>query len=166
MNGPEQESFAHSGLTRALLKALELAIEGDEMEREKYGWYNGLLFAVRNATAADAAKSFGPDRPSVAWHVDHVRVCLAYTHHNLAGEADHSDWPDPERVRAPSESEWDSIKSNLEREYHALREFIRDKPFWREPGLSAAINNIAHTAYHAGAVRQILKASASDVQER
>jgi hypothetical protein len=141
-----------------LLNALELAIEGDETEREKYGWYNGLLFAVRNTSAEDAAKSFGLNRPSVAWHVDHVRVCLAYTRHLLADEADTSDWPDPERVRAPSESEWDSIRSNLEGEYVALREFLQNKPFWREPSLSAAINNIAHTAYHAGAVRQILKA--------
>ncbi len=157
MNHPEREQFAHPGLTQALLNALELAIEGDETEREKYGWYNGLLFAVRSASGADAAKSVGSDRPTVAAHVDHVRVCLAYTRHLLAGQDFDADWAASWRIRQPTDAEWNSIRSNLELEYVALRELIQNEPVWRESSLSAAINNVAHTAYHAGAVRQILK---------
>ena len=159
MNHPEQEQFAHPGLTRALLNALELAIEGDETEREKYGWYNGLLFAVRNVSAADATKSLGSDRPTRAAHVDHVRICLAYTRHLLAAEDFDADWAESWRIRAPTDARWDSIRANLELEYGALREFMQNVRSWNEASLSAAINNIAHTAYHAGAVQQILKAT-------
>ncbi|MBI5812626.1 MAG: hypothetical protein HZB27_08675 [Meiothermus silvanus] len=113
---PEPEKLAHPGLTQGLLKTLEMAMEGDE----KYGWYNGLLFTVRNLTAEQAGKS--------SWE-----------------------------IRSVGEAEWEEIKAGLEQEYRALHRLMAEKPFWRESDLSTAINNIAHTAYHAGAVRQILQ---------
>lgn len=154
---PDQEQFAHEGLTQALLIALEMAVEGDETDRERYGWYNGLWFAVKNLSAREAAKSLGPGRSSVAAHLDHVRITLAYTRHALAGQEYRADWESSWKLVAPSEAQWEEIKAGFRREYEALRAFLEHKPSWRGPGLAAAINNIAHTAYHAGAVRQILK---------
>ncbi|HEU4741734.1 MAG TPA: hypothetical protein VFS50_09095 [Meiothermus sp.] len=154
----EHQKFAHEGLTKALLTALEMAVEGDETDRERYGWYNGLWFAVKNLSAREAAKSLGPGRSSVAAHLDHVRITLAYTRHVLSGDEEYSaDWAGSWKIVSPSEAQWEEIKVGFRQEYEALRAFLEHEPFWREPGLSAAINNIAHAAYHAGAVRQILK---------
>lgn len=156
MEYPEEEKFSHPGLTEALLKSLELAVDGDETD-SKYGWYNGLWFAVKNLSAQEAAKSLGPGRSCVAAHLDHVRITLIYVRHALAGEEYKADWGSSWKIESPTEAQWEQIKTGFRQEYQALREFIQTKPFWREPGLAAAINNIAHTAYHAGAVRQILK---------
>lgn len=150
---PEPEKLAHPGLTQGLLKTLEMAMEGDE----KYGWYNGLLFTVRNLTAEQAGKSLGPGRSTIAAHADHVRLCLAYACHTLRGEPFPVDWGKSWEIRSVGEAEWEEIKAGLEQEYRALHRLMAEKPFWRESDLSTAINNIAHTAYHAGAVRQILK---------
>ncbi|MBF6593896.1 MAG: hypothetical protein IVW51_05540 [Thermaceae bacterium] len=150
------------GIAQALLSSLELAVEGDETDREKYGWYNGAWFAVKNLSALEAARSLGLGRTCVAAHLDHVRVTLAYTRHILAGGKDEeyqADWGRSWKIESPSEAQWSEIKTGFWHEYQALREFIGSKPSWHQSGLTAAINNIAHTAYHAGAVRQILKGS-------
>ena len=57
MEYPEHEKFSHEGVTQALLKGLEMAVEGDETD-SKYGWYNGLWFAV---------KDLGSRRPRGRW---------------------------------------------------------------------------------------------------
>jgi hypothetical protein len=51
---------------------------------------------------------------------------------------------------------WAGSQARLELHYLALLEFAAKKPFWHAEGLQALIDNIAHTAYHAGAIRQII----------
>ena len=157
------ELVEHSGLAQALLDGFELAIEGDEKDRARYGWYNGVWFAVKNLSAQEAAKSLGPGRPSVAAHLDHVRITLAYTRHVLEGGKDQeykADWEGSWKIESPGEARWEEIKASFRREYEALRGFIEHKSSWPQPDLTVAIHNIAHTAYHAGAIRQMLKAQA------
>lgn len=156
MEYPEHEKFSHEGVTQALLKGLEMAVEGDETD-SKYGWYNGLWFAVKDLGVQEAARALGPGRSTVAAHLDHVRLTLIYVRHALAGEEYKADWGSSWKIASPSEAQWEEIKTGFRQGYDALRQFIQSKPFWREPGLTAAIHNIGHTAYHAGAVRQILK---------
>lgn len=156
MESQESEKFSHPGITEALLKSLEMAVESDETDR-KYGWYDGLWFAVKNSSAQEAGKSLGEGRSTVAAHLDRVRVTLIFVRHALAGGEYKADWGSSWKIATPGEAQWGEIKSGFRQEYEALRELIGSKPFWLEPGLAAAIHNIAHTAYPAGAVRQILK---------
>lgn len=145
-------------LRTALLGSREMAMEGGETD-PKYGWYNGLWFAVQRLGAREAGRSPGPGRSTVAAHFDHVRETLVYMRHVLAGEEYHADWGASWKIAAPSEAEWEGIRLGFRHEYQVLREAIENKVSWSAAGFSIAINNIAHTAYHAGAVRQILKSA-------
>jgi hypothetical protein len=161
MDYPEQEKFSHPGITQTLLDTLEMALEGDETD-SKYGWYNGLLFSIEPLSAEQAGHSITPQGSTIAGHADHILLTLQYVGAMLRGQPYQADWGrswHQPQLRQPSQAEWNQLKSDLRQEYQALREFMQNKPFWREPDLAAAINNIAHTAYHASAIRQILKAS-------
>ncbi len=159
MDYPEHEKFAHEGLTKALLNGLEMAMEGDEKD-PKYGWYNGLLFSLEPLSAEQAAKSAIPGGSTIAAHADHILISLEFTLAMLKGEKYEADWGrswHQDQYRQPSLAQWSQLKADLRREYQATADFIQSKPFWREEGLSHLIHNIAHTAYHASAIRQILK---------
>ena len=155
MEYPEHEKFAHPGLTAALLTALEVAFEGDE-KNEKYGWYNGLLFSIESLNAEQAAATVTLGS-SIASHADHILVTLRYVQAIFNKTAPEVDWESSWQQRGqPNESEWQQLRLELQREYLATRALIEGKPFWREQGLTQMLHNIAHTAYHASAIRQIL----------
>lgn len=159
MDYPEYEKFAHEGLTQALLSGLEMAFEGDETN-QKYGWYNGLLFSLEPLSSAQAGKSAREGGSTIAAHADHILVTLRYVQAVFKGESYEADWGASWHSRNhPDEAEWEQLKTALQHEYQATRALVQGKPFWREQGLTQMIHHIAHTAYHASAIRQILRST-------
>lgn len=154
MDYPEHEKVSHPGITKALLQTIKMSLEGDEANQ---GWYNGILTAMDNISAEKASTPPGPGRTTAAAHAEHIRFSLNYMNAMFRGEQPQVDWADSWKVQQVNEAEWATIRSEIKREYDRLIEFTEQKPFWREQGLAAMINNVGHTAYHAGAIRQILK---------
>ena len=158
MDYPEHEKLSHAGLTQSLLSALEMAMEGDE-KNQKYGWYNGLLFSLEPLSAVQANQSSIESGSTIAAHADHILVTFRFVQTMFSGEQSQADWGGSWHQRNhPSEAEWSQLKADLMIEYQAMKDFIQNKPFWREQGLTQMLHHIAHTAYHSSAIRQILKA--------
>jgi hypothetical protein len=154
MNYPEQEKVSHPGLTAALVQGLAMALEGDEANQ---GWYTGLIAALENVSAAQASMSPGPGRTTVAAHAEHIRFTLRYLNGMFRGENPQVDWADSWKLQELGQEDWANLRAEIKREYEQLKAFTQEKPFWREQGLAAMIHSVAHTAYHAGAIRQMLK---------
>lgn len=70
-----------------------------------------------------------------------------------------ADWQWSWRLRQLSEVEWNQLKSELRQQYQATRALIQEKPSLREADLTQIIHHIAHTAYPASAIRQILRSA-------
>ncbi|GEM83491.1 hypothetical protein [Meiothermus hypogaeus] len=158
MEYPEQEKFVHAGLTKALLSGLEMAFEGDETN-QSYGWYNGLLFSLEPLSAAQAGQSITEGGSTIAAHADHALLTLRVVLAMLNNQRIEADWQSSWKLRQLSEAEWNQLKSELRQQYQATRALIQEKPFWRETELTQMIHHIAHTAYHASAIRQILRSA-------
>lgn len=154
MNTEQYPEFSLPALNSALLRSLEMALEGDEREG---GWYNGLLFALENVSAEQASWAPAEDRPTVAAHAEHVRLTLEVNNAWLRGERLEVDWAESWKVKQVDEAQWEALKADLRQQYRALLDLTQNRSAWREPGMSMVINTIAHTAYHAGAIRQLLK---------
>jgi DinB superfamily len=151
MHYPEAEKFAHEGITKALCESLCLTLEGGDWQK-----FDGLLPTLKTVSAEQASRRASPHGSSIAAHVDHLVYSFDFVHRAFNGED--MTWQDIDWQPGDiSETEWVELKTRLERNFKALLEFARDKPFWRAEGLQAFIDNIAHTAYHAGAIRQVLK---------
>ncbi len=158
MEYAEREQFGHEGLTQALLRGLEMAFEGDETN-QSYGWYNGLLFSLEPLSAAQAGQSINEGGSTIAAHADHILLTLRMVLAMFNNQRIEADWQSSWRLRQLSEAEWNQLKSDLRQQYQATRALIQEKPFWREEGLTQMIHHIAHTAYHASAIRQILRSA-------
>ena len=138
-------------ITNALLNALEMAFSGDE---RSHGWYNGLLVALEGVSAAQASQ---PERTSIASHTEHVRFVLHVANAWMRGENPEVDWAESWRVSRVNDAEWAALLEGVKSELEVLRHALQERATWSERGLAMVMNNLGHTAHHAGAIRQLLK---------
>ena len=147
-------SIASPIVTHALLKGLNTAFVASESDR---GWLNGILFSLENMNSTTASRPPGMGRPTIAAHVHHVHLCLNAVRAWARGEQPQPDWGSSWKISSLNETEWETLKLELDQEFKLTQELIQTQANWDERSLSSAIDNIAHCAYHASAIRQIMK---------
>jgi hypothetical protein len=150
----ETASISSPIITNALLKGLNTAFVASESDR---GWLNGILFSLENMSSTTASKTPAPGRPNIAAHVHHVRLCLEAVRAWARGKQPQPDWSSSWKISSVTKSEWEDLKLGLQNEFKLTQELIQTQTSWDEQSLSSAIDNIAHCAYHASAIRQIIK---------
>nr|MDQ3373232.1 hypothetical protein [Acidobacteriota bacterium] len=55
------------------------------------------------------------------------------------------------------ETEWKLLKENVRRDYEIVVETFQKVEDWDDEKVGDAITIVVHTAYHLGAIRQIIK---------
>ena len=121
----------------------------------------GLLRQLDSIDAAVASQRLAPGRPPVAAHVDHVHFGLALLNRWANGEANPwagADWNASWRRASVTNDEWRTLRDALRHEADAWRTVVRARASWDDVSASAALSTAAHTAYHLGAIRQIVGA--------
>ena len=117
----------------------------------------GLHGSLEKLSAEDASRtSLGG--ASIAAHVDHLRYGLALMNQWKAGVKNPwagADWTKSWKISAVSDTEWDRLRRELERETHRWLDALASAQVTDETQLTYMIASIAHLAYHLGAVRQI-----------
>lgn len=128
-------------------------------------WYvdsrpgSGLLGVLDGISSSRASIPPGPGRATIAAHVAHVRFAIELLNRALRGEDPYpaADWKDSWRLQVVGEEAWAQLRDSVRREYLSLRQALAQQG-WLEGGttLTEVLAAIAHTAYHLGAIRQIL----------
>lgn len=102
-----------------------------------------------------------PGRPSIAAHIDHVHFGLTILNRWAAGEANpwagadgNASW----QRTAVTEDQWRTLRRAFRHEAEKWRKVVATRTTWDDMAAAAALSTAAHTAYHVGAVRQILAA--------
>jgi hypothetical protein len=78
-----------------------------------------------------------------------------------AGEANpwaDADWEASWKRGTVNAEQWRTLRDNLRREAAAWRKAVAARDEWDDVAAAGAIASAAHTAYHLGAIRQILAA--------
>ena len=119
----------------------------------------GLLRQLDTIDASTASTPFIPGRTTIAAHVDHVQFGLAILIRWFAGDANpwagadfNASWKRP----VVSEDQWRNLRDALRNDAAAWRKAVDARANWDNVAASAALSTAAHTAYHIGAIRQIL----------
>lgn len=121
----------------------------------------GLLRQLESVSAADASRRPMGGKTTIASHVDHVHYGFTLLNRWASGEENPwagADWEASWRRTTVSEAEWWSLRDNLRREAGKWQEVVRTRTEWDDVTAAGALSSTAHTAYHLGAVRQILAA--------
>src|SRR5437016_5356557 len=91
--------------------------------------------------------------------VDHVHFGLSVLNRWAAGEANPwagADWNASWQRTTVSEDQWRTLRDGLRDEAAKWRKIVASRTNWDDMGAAAALSTAAHTAYHLGAIRQIL----------
>ena len=119
----------------------------------------GLLRQLDAIDASAASKRPMPGKTTIAAHVDHVYFGLSILNRWAAGEANPwagADWNGSWQRTTVSDDQWRTLRAALSQEAEKWRKVVATRTNWDDLGAAAALSTAAHTAYHFGAVRQIL----------
>jgi hypothetical protein len=120
----------------------------------------GLLKQLDTVSAADASNRPMPGQTTIAAHVDHVHYGFTLLNRWSRGEnpwAD-ADWTASWKRTTVSEEQWRTLRDKLRSEAEAWRKHVETRVEWEPISAAGALSSAAHTAYHLGAIRQILAA--------
>ena len=118
----------------------------------------GLFQTLDGTSAAVASVPLQAGGSTIAAHSEHVRFYVAVHYKLMLGSSDQIDWNESWRIKTVNDAEWNDLRQELRTVYRAVVEYLRGLDKWSadEFGLTMAI--VAHSAYHLGAIRQLLLA--------
>ena len=119
----------------------------------------GLLRQLNTIDASAASKRPMPGNSTIAAHVDHLLFGLCLLNRWAAGEANpwagadfNASW---QRTKV-TDDQWGALRDGLRSEADKWRKVVAARTDWDDLGAAAALSTAAHTAYHLGAIRQVL----------
>lgn len=119
----------------------------------------GLLTLLDGVLAAAASRPPAPGRATIAAHADHVWFGLSLLNRWAAGEADpfsSADWEASWRRGTVTEAQWADLRQRLRHEAESWQAAVAARQTWDQIAAAGAVASAAHTAYHLGAIRQML----------
>jgi hypothetical protein len=118
-----------------------------------------LFETLDTLTANDASHTAIDDGTSIAGQVEHIRFYLRVLEGCfLKKETGKIDWKESWKVKEVTPGQWDDLKKNLKVTYQDVISTMKNHEIWEgEDDIGASLGILAHTAYHLGAIRQIMK---------
>jgi hypothetical protein len=121
----------------------------------------GLLRQLDSIDARAASTRPMPGKTTIASHVDHIHYGFTLMNRWAAGEANpfaDADWNASWQRTSVTADQWQMLRDNLRRQGEIWRKAIANRTTWDDISAAGALSSAAHTAYHLGAIRQILAA--------
>lgn len=118
----------------------------------------GTDFSTLTALNAEQASSpvLGT---TIAAQVAHTAFYLRAMERYFEGFTGKTDWIDSWTVQRVTEPEWDALQTQLRDDYERVTGKLRTVTDWDEDALDFGMTVTVHSAYHLGAVRQLVKAA-------
>jgi hypothetical protein len=121
----------------------------------------GLLHQLDTISAATASARPMPGKTTIAAHVDHVHYGLTLLNRWAQGATNpwaDADWDASWQRGQVNDEEWAELRAKLREASAAWQQAVRARNEWDPISAAGALASAAHTAYHLGAIRQILAA--------
>lgn len=118
----------------------------------------GLFQTLEQLTAEEASIPVRSGASTIAAHCEHLRFYAMALYEFMRGATGKVDWDKSWLVQTVSPAEWDDLKENIRRVYTTLTQHLRSVEKWNEDEVGDAMAILTHTAYHLGAIRQLVKA--------
>jgi len=122
---------------------------------------SGMLKQLDGIDAKAASTRSIPGQTTVAAHVDHVHFGLSILNRWAAGEENPfatADWNGSWKRGEVNDEQWATLRSNLRSEWQKWQAAVAARTDWDDIAAAGSLSSAAHTAYHLGAIRQILAA--------
>lgn len=121
----------------------------------------GLLGQLESIDAEAASTRSMPGETTVAAHVDHILYGLELLNRWADGEENPwatADWSASWKRKTVTEAQWRDLIGRLRAAVARWERALAARSDWNDVTAPGALASVAHTAYHLGAIRQILVA--------
>ena len=115
----------------------------------------GIFATLGKITAAQASTEI--NQTTIAAHSEHARFYIELLDNYLNKNMRVVDFGQSWRINKVSDDEWDDLRERLAEIYRKNAETFERHQKWTLDSITVALGIIAHTAYHLGAIRQMLK---------
>lgn len=116
------------------------------------------LFDTLNTLSAEQASKRVEDAPSIAAHCEHLRFYQDIFLGGLKGKTyGKIDWKQSWLLQDVNVVEWQALKDSLRAQYQELMGMLESFESWDDDKVGTPMAVLAHTAYHLGAIRQLLR---------
>ncbi|MGI8639441.1 MAG: hypothetical protein ACR2MG_05745 [Pyrinomonadaceae bacterium] len=144
--------------TNNILSLLKETFEGSSPEGSAYLDRGvGILNTIEKVSAEKASQSIGENGATIAAHLDHAGFYLVILLEFMNGRTEKVDWNESWVVKTVDETEWNSLRENTKEAYQKVTETFQTIEDWDDDKVGDAMGIVVHTAYHLGAIRQMLK---------
>lgn len=114
---------------------------------------SGIFGTLDNLTAEDASLSIHGS--TIAAHSDHIRYYLWVIRTMISGDEFEKNWETSWTITHVNDEKWADIRQELKGEYTTFLEEIETIDL--EEWLTNVFGTVAHSAYHLGALKQMVK---------
>ena len=157
---PDTNATFHRALTKLLTEIFD-GPPGNEAYILNPG-DPGLLRQLETIDASTASNRPMPGKTTIASHVDHLNYGLELLNRWASGEENPfagADWNASWKRGAVNEQQWRALRDKLREQAFKWSRAVSARTDWEDIAAAGAISSVAHTAYHVGAIRQILAAT-------
>ncbi len=117
----------------------------------------GIFNTLEKLSAEEVSRKTGST--TIAAHTEHAKFFLDRFLEFMTGGIEKVNWDDSWLIETVNETEWNHLRDAVRKSYeNALRTFAEIED-WNQDTIGEAIAIVAHTAYHLGAIRQIMKST-------
>lgn len=114
----------------------------------------GLLDTVADLSAEQASQQiYGT---TIAAHINHSLFYLKVLERVIHGDTTRADWQESWQLSKVDEVQWNTLRNEVRVAYQRICELLNRQEAW-EDGLEAGFDVVIHSAYHLGAIRQMVK---------
>lgn len=153
------ETIPTADLAKELLYLLTETFESPIRDGNAYLDRGTGIFMTLDAVSAEtASRPAFPGATTLAAQTEHVRFYLVALEGFITGAHTRVDWQESWKLTRVTPEEWDALRADLRRTYEHTVALIEDFNRWDEDELGDALAMLVHSAYHLGALRQLVKA--------
>ena len=112
-------------------------------------------------TAEEASKPARSGGTTIAAHAAHIDFYLkVISSYMQRGWAEKIDWSKSWLTKTVNKKEWEVLKKKLSATHNEVMKLMKSFDSWNDDKkIGGAMAVVAHTAFHTGAIRQILKSA-------
>ena len=120
----------------------------------------GVFATLKTLSAEDVSTEIAG--MTIAAHTEHAKFYLDRLCEFMKGGTEKVNWEDSWLIETVNETEWNYLRIAVRKSYENTLLTFAEIEDWNEETLGEAIGIVAHTAYHLGAIRQMMKLAKND----
>ena len=94
---------------------------------------------------------------TAAAQTEHAKFYLDRLREYINGRTEPVNWEDSWLIETVNDAEWDALRESVKKAYENTLLCLAEERDWSAMQTGMALGLIAHSAYHLGAIRQIVK---------